>query len=740
MQPPKVIRILIEKRNAHLTKLKVNLQISPKPFMKRILFLFLFTVSMMAYESQSQPGTPCFDCNFNLGIEDCNGNCIRSDWWGDGFCDSSGFTSCGALANFDCSELQCDLGDCPPGCPPASGVVPGPCTTPGCANPVPDDCANVCHLDTLSSPQNCPSEIPVYDSFCLTNVGASAEVPYTSLVGCVPHGDMPNPALDVWYSFVASSKIIDVIITGNLNNPSLGFYEGTNCANLLGRGCANGSDSTLNATFISLTPGSTYYLQISGGNDTATGDFELIISSYNDCDPCLIQSNLTANPLPVNGKYPVGQTVDFCYTVTEWNQTSINWIHAVTLDFGAAWDLSTLTVAPPSSCDGQGAWGWYDTITSSATGLTIGPGFAYETPLGSPGGSMDGNPGNNFGDNCTGSVNWQYCWSITANNCPPNNDGESLNIDIFTYGDGESGSWTSFACSNDPNFAFFASVNCCNPPLNPATTITGSNSVKLTWQPDLYATGYRLKGKPVNWNTWATVDINNPAISTFDASGLNPNLEYEWKIRSNCPGGEHSAFSPMQYFRINDPACDAPDSSWTKNLTPTSVRLKWTAVPGAVRYELQGRVVGTIPVATFTVPGFQSGFSAFGLAPGTAYEWNVRAICSHDGSLVSPWSDINIFATPISKTQHLPSPENGQEVRFTIQPNPSTGLFSLVIENVIEFPILLSVTDALGKKVFSDKPLEKNQTLIDLTSQAGGIYFIKINSGNKALIQKVFKK
>ncbi|MFH1321907.1 MAG: PKD domain-containing protein [Bacteroidota bacterium] len=384
-----------------------------------------------------------------------------------------------------------------------------PCTgtTPGCASPPPDECPNACALGTLSSPVPCPTNTPVDDVFCLNNIGATAANPYSYLVGCQPSGDMASPAADVWYTFVASANIIDVNITGDLNNPSVGLYEGPNCSNLIGRGCANGSGGSLTATFQPMTPGSTYYLQISGGNVSDQGDFILTITSYNDCDPCLITSNLTTSPPPNNGAYNAGQTVTFCFNVTEWDQTAVNWIHGVVPTFGAGWDMSSLVPNPPPTCDGNGSWGWYNSVTGENTGNTYGPGFFYESTLGCF--PCDGSdPGDNFGDNCTGIVDWEFCWDITVADCPPNSSGTSLNISIDTYGDAESGSWGSMGCESDPIYTFFATATCCEQPIvsvdqnvscnngnNGQATATGQGSAPFT---------YSWNTSPVQNNATAT--------------------------------------------------------------------------------------------------------------------------------------------------------------------------------------------------------------------------------------------
>jgi len=344
--------------------------------------------------------------------------------------------------------------------------LPPPCagTTPACASPVPDECSSACHLGTLSAPPACPQTGNATNVFCLNNIGATPASPYNALGGCQPNGaNMPNPAADVWYSFVASSNILDVRIQG-LNTPSLGFYEGNNCNTFIGRGCGVGSFGLLTASFQPVFPGRRYYLRISGADTSDTGEFTLTITGRNDCDPCLINYNLTASPLPVSTVYQPGERVHFCLTVSQWSPTSVNWLHAVVTDFGPGWNLGSLTVSPPASCDGYGSWGWYNSVTSTATGLVSDPGFFYESTQGCSSCNAS-NPGDNYGDNCTGAVNFVFCWDITVADCPPAAHGDNLNVSINTYGDGETGSWTSFACAADPLVDFFATLSCCPQPL-----------------------------------------------------------------------------------------------------------------------------------------------------------------------------------------------------------------------------------------------------------------------------------
>ncbi len=343
------------------------------------------------------------------------------------------------------------------------------CSTGGCAfscsgGPAPanDACSGASSLGNLPAPLACPNGIGLPLVMNATNLCATAESPYSSLLGCQPAGSMAAPAADVWYTFSITGPTLNVNIAG-MQTPNIGLYEGNSCANLVPRGCAIGTGGALSASFSGLAAGQ-YYLQVSGGSLSDQCNFVLTLQNNFDCSGCVIQSNLTATPPPVNGSYQAGQTVTFCYTITDYNQTSANWLHGVVPNFGPGWNLGSLTTSAAASCSGAGTWSWYNTnITSSATGNVTGPGFYFESALGGSG--LDGNPGNNYGDNNgANTCDWTFCWTVTTLSQANCIQGASLNIGINTLGDGESGSWTSLACTGDPVTSFFGTLSCCPAP------------------------------------------------------------------------------------------------------------------------------------------------------------------------------------------------------------------------------------------------------------------------------------
>lgn len=345
-----------------------------------------------------------------------------------------------------------------------------------------DDCFGATPLGTLGTPAACPSGIGAVSTFSnLSNINSVTETPYTTLINCQPSNNpMASPATDVWYSFVNSGNEINITINGNITDPNIAIYQGS-CNGLIGRGCAQGTGGSLTANFDQMVPGQTYYIQVSGGNPADQGTFTMTLQNVNNCNDCLLQSNLTVNPLPTNGTYQGGTTVTFCYTITQWDQQNTNWLHAVVPIFGNGWDLSTLTgLTGAATCDGgPGVWQWFNNVnTPNGNGILSGFFFDGDVVQGGP----NGDPTDNFGDNCNGNVNWTFCWTITPNQCPPGQTGDDLGIIIETYGDGETGNWTNIACVSDPVFQFNASLTCCAPPQLQQTNVScfGGNNGTAT--------------------------------------------------------------------------------------------------------------------------------------------------------------------------------------------------------------------------------------------------------------------
>jgi hypothetical protein len=90
--------------------------------------------------------------------------------------------------------------------------------------------------------------------------------------------------------------------------------------------------------------------------------------------------------------------------------------------------------------------------------------------------------------------------------------------------------------------------------------------------------------------------------------------------------------------------CFAPTNLTSTNVTTTTALLNWDPVPGALSYNIQYRIVGTILWTSATSP--VNSYNASGLTSGSNYEWQVQTVCSSGTSTFT--FSANFITIPLS--------------------------------------------------------------------------------------------
>ncbi|MBN8694929.1 MAG: gliding motility-associated C-terminal domain-containing protein [Bacteroidetes bacterium] len=463
------------------------------------------------------------------------------------------------------------------------------------AQPANDDCSTATPIGTLPAAPACPGAgTGAQVNVAGTLVGATPANPYLYQPGCSGAGgpNMGVPANDVWYTFVASGFQAVITINSTFANPNVAMWSGTCGAFGTGvGGCAVGTGGTVTLTVEQMVIGQTYYIQVSG-NTGQSGTFNMTIQNNRDCQDCLNGSTLTATPLPVNGMYQPGQTVNFCYHVSQYSQVNTNWLHGVQLAFGSGWNLASLTTTPSPTCQATGGyWAYYPAGITDAQGTAWPAGFYFETVAG------QNNPGNNFGDNCSGSIaagSWNFCFSITvAAACNP---GANLNVSVNTSGDGESGSWTSTGCLDDPSTVLTAVGSCC-PPTMASTPATCAGN-------DGTATATPVGGGPFTYS-WAPGGQTTQTATGLAAGTYTVTVNYTNILCAvtNTVTVTGAALLATPTAGSNAPIC----SGTTLNLTAATVAgatgYSWTG-PNGFTSNVQNPSITNVPLAasgTYTV-------------------------------------------------------------------------------------------------------------------------------------------
>lgn len=299
-------------------------------------------------------------------------------------------------------------------------------------------------------------------NFTLDNTNNSSLLPSHDLIACQDTSLTDSLLSDSWFSFEANGESTSIFFQNiGLESPYFAIFKSTDCYHAVSLKCGRGNELTF---ALETDPGAIYYLMVAGGHNDDRGNFNISIDSKSYCEDCLIADNLTFDPAPDNGYYHPGQRVHFCYTVSAWEQEASAWFHAMEIQFGGGWDLSTLEVDTTSVC--PEGWSWYDSWVSCATDQIFGPGFAFEDFIdycGDENQSGYFGPGNNYGcryiDNPT-TPPAQFCWTIKVASCPGFSN-NNLDIKINPLSDAQSGGWVaSHGCSTTSNQAFTAQTFC----------------------------------------------------------------------------------------------------------------------------------------------------------------------------------------------------------------------------------------------------------------------------------------
>ena len=184
----------------------------------------------------------------------------------------------------------------------------------------------------------------------------------------------------------------------------------------------------------------------------------------------------------------------------------------------------------------------------------------------------------------------------------------------------------------------------CGVPSALSTTGITTNSATLNWQSVVGASSYNLQWRPTGATTFTSV--NGLTSTSFNLSGLTQGTSYEFQVQAVCSGTQ-SAFSTLFSFSTSIPGtCGTVVGLNSTGITSSSANLSWTALSGASTYNLQWKLASA---STFTTVSnlTTTSFVLSGLAPSTAYNFQVQAICS---GTAGTYSALANFSTTVNTT------------------------------------------------------------------------------------------
>lgn len=182
------------------------------------------------------------------------------------------------------------------------------------------------------------------------------------------------------------------------------------------------------------------------------------------------------------------------------------------------------------------------------------------------------------------------------------------------------------------------------------------NAVELAWTADDTAETYELEVATDDAFSDVLLNIADLRDSGFVITGLEVGREYSWRVRARnaagtSPWSAEFTFTPFREVVI----ADVPQPAWPAhnmiNL-PVTVSVQWTAVEGALSYDLQVAQEDVFIRRDADMTGIPGPVRELaGLVKGYEYFWRVR---SRNYAGVSAWSPVWRFVV-----ENSPDDPNG---------------------------------------------------------------------------------
>lgn len=174
---------------------------------------------------------------------------------------------------------------------------------------------------------------------------------------------------------------------------------------------------------------------------------------------------------------------------------------------------------------------------------------------------------------------------------------------------------------------FVTAAAACNAPTGLVSSETTEFGVLLNWSAVAGAESYTIEFKAATATTWIT------AASTLGTSlrllNLTPATLYDWRVRSNCPGGAVSGYSAAQFTTAaatgGGGTCTAPTGLSSFNDCGYA-EFSWLPVAGALSYRVEYKLTTS---ATWLVAASSTGGTSVGITGAAGnYNWRIQTNCA----------------------------------------------------------------------------------------------------------------
>jgi hypothetical protein len=230
---------------------------------------------------------------------------------------------------------------------------------------------------------------------------------------------------------------------------------------------------------------------------------------------------------------------------------------------------------------------------------------------------------------------------------------------------------------------------------------------------------------------YSVTDNGEPGVNDLIAMRL---LNGSTLLFANKGGGTVTDKQLLAGGNIQVRAAAVPctaDSLNVTNITGTSAVLNWTGTSGAV-YKLEYKWVNA---KKWTAVNYVSSpYTLSGLTAGRTYQWRITAACTTGSSTL---------VTGPSFTTLSPRPL--YEIPFeapVVFPNPTQGVFSLIMTGNEQGTAVVNILDANGRRVYQKAytvPAGSMNVSVDISHLPAGLYMVQLIQSGKTTVTRIVK-
>lgn len=410
-----------------------------------------------------------------------------------------------------------------------------------------------------------------------------------------------------------------------------------------------GSGGLTSAVLSNLSPGTTYYVDISTiCNGAISSTYSVPVLNFTTTTtavPCIRPYDISANSITNTSanilwtNYVTADTFRIRYTeINTLNYHYINSTSAIphTQALSNLNPGTTYTLQIASICSGVSSG--YSTIFTFTTASTP---ISCSRPYGLNASSITNTSAiiswTNFvvADTFriryaeTGTSNFRYvnvngalAHNYTFNNLSP---ATTYDVRISSICSGVSSGYSllySFVTTSTP-------VSCVRP-WGLSSSNTANTSITISWSPYVTADTFRIRYTEVGSGVFQYINQNGALGNSVTITNLQANTLYSYQVSSIC-SGVSSGYSASSFFTtLSIPvACVRPHTVSVTNITNVSALINWTNMVSADTFRIRYNVQGSFSYLYLNQPG-ASGNSATltGLYPNTTYVFAISSICS----------------------------------------------------------------------------------------------------------------